>query len=85
MGGDIFQLVCLVDDDVRAVRYDFAVRAVADGGVCTQEMVIDDDDIRFRRTLPHACDEALLIARTFGPEAVFTRRGDLVPERQIFR
>ncbi len=73
-----------VHDRVGARRNDLAVRVLPDGGVRTQQVVIDDHDVGGGRALAHPGDEALVVPRAFGAEAGFRRGGDFAPERQIF-
>ena len=53
-------------------------------GVGAEQVVVDDDDVRFGGALAHAGDEAVVVARALGADAVLGRRGDVAPERQIF-
>ncbi len=46
-------------------------------------MMVDDDDIGFRGAGSHLGHEAVVEARTLGPDAVLARRGDVGPERQV--
>ena len=45
--------------------------------------MIDNDDVGFSSALPHPGDEAFLVLRAFGADAVLGRRGDILPEREI--
>jgi hypothetical protein len=85
LGGDIFELVCLVDHRVMAGGNDFAVGALPYRRVSAEEMMIDDDQIRFGCALAHARDETVVIAGTFAADAVLTGRSNVFPEREILR
>ena len=60
----------LVDDRVLAVRDHLAEGALPHRGVRAQQVVIDDDDVGLGGALPHARDEAVVVARTLGADAV---------------
>ncbi len=85
LGRDVLELVRLVDDGVAAPRDHFAEVALPDRGVSAEQMVIDDHDIGFGRALPHLDDEAVVVARTLGANAVLTGCRDLVPEGKVLR
>ena len=53
--------------------------------VRAQQVMIDDDDVRFRGALAHPRDVAVANLRTGAAEAVLGRRRDVAPERQIVR
>ena len=80
---DVLELVRLVDDGVAAARNHFAEIALPDGRVRAQQMVVDDDDVGLGGALAHLDDEAVVVARAIGADAVLGRRGDVVPEGQI--
>jgi hypothetical protein len=82
---DILELMCLIDDRIRAAWDHFAKCAPPHGGIRAEEMVVDDDHVGFGGALPHPHDEAVVVARALGPDAVVGRRRNLVPERQVFR
>ena len=73
----------LVEHKLPAVGNDLAIRALADGGVSAEKMVIDDHDIGFRGALPHSGDEALLELRAFAAQAGLRRRRNLIPDATI--
>jgi len=47
--------------------------------------MVDDDDVRFGGALPHPRYEAVVIPQAVGAEAGVRRRGNLVPEPDVFR
>jgi len=81
---DLFQLMRFVDDRVRAGRNDLAVRALPDGGIGAQQMVIDDDDIGRCRALAHARHEAIVVAGTLGAQTRLDGGGHVVPHGHVF-
>ena len=64
---------------------DLAVGALPHRRVGAQQVMIDDDDVGVGGALPHARDEAVVVARTLGADAVFGAGGDVVPERRVLR
>ena len=84
LGRDILQLMGLVHNRMGARRNDLAIRVLPDGGVRTQQVMIDDHDVGCRRALAHPGDKAVVVPRAFGAEAGFSCGGHFAPERQIF-
>ena len=83
--GDVLELVRFVHDQRGARRDDLAEVAPAARGVGAEQVVVDDDDVRFGGALAHLRDEAVGVARALGAEAGFGGGGDVVPQRQVFR
>ena len=67
-GSHLFQLVRLVEDHRRGLgqnaRVGRAGGLLLDGEVGEEEMVVDDDDVRFQRLAPHLGDEAAAVIGT---------------------
>ena len=81
--GDIFELMRFVDHGETTVGDHLPVGALSDRGICAEEVMVHDDDVRFDGALSHPGDEAVVVARTLRPDAVFGRGGDLTPEGGI--
>ena len=81
----VLELVRFVDDRVAAGGNHLAVRALPHRRVGAEQVVVDDDDVGLGGALAHARDEAVVVARALGAEAVFGGRRDVVPERQVLR
>ena len=64
VGGDLFELVGLVEDDGGGFGEDAGVGGVGglllDGEVGEEEVVVDDDDVGLERFAAHGGDEAVL-------------------------
>ena len=64
VGGDLFELVGLVEDDGGGFGEDAGVGGIGglllDGEVGEEEVVVDDDDVGFERFAAHGGDEAVL-------------------------
>ena len=83
LGRHVLELVGFVDHHGRARRNHLAVGALPHRGVRAQQVVVDDDHVRFGRPLPHLRDEALLVGGALRADAVLRRRREVVPERQV--
>ena len=74
-GGDLFELVGLVEDHGGGLGEDAGIgRAgglLPDGEVGEEEVVVDDDDVRFQGLAAHLGDEAALVVGAGGAEAGF--------------
>ena len=84
LGGDVLQLVSLVDHGVVAPRDHFTVIALPHRRVGAEQVMVDDDHIGLGGTLAHAGDEALVVARALRADTVFAAGGDVFPEGKIF-
>ena len=85
LGGDVLELVRLVQDGVGVRRDHRAVGTLPHGGIGAEQVVVDDDQVGLGGALPHPRHEALVVARALGADAGFDGGRDLIPERQIFR
>ena len=74
-----------VHDRVVACRNHLAERALPHGGVRAQEMMVDDDHVRFGGALAHLRDETFVVPFALGAEARVRGRRDVVPERHVLR
>jgi hypothetical protein len=85
VAGDVFELVGFVEDDRAGLGNHAGVgRAaghLADGEVGEEEVVVDDDDVRFLRFAAHFGDEAALVVGAGLAEAGFAAGVDARPER----
>ncbi|MEZ5362510.1 MAG: hypothetical protein R2748_09310 [Bryobacterales bacterium] len=80
LAGDLFDLVGLVEDDGGLlVRDDRAEVVLAQGEVGEEEVVIDDDDVRFGGLLVHLGDEAAVELRTLRSGTHLAAGVELVP------
>ena len=80
---DIFDLMRFVEDHGVVVGQNAAHFVPAHGEIGEEEMVVDDDDVRFRGALVHQGDEAALILLALRPGAKFGPRVDLAPGRAV--
>ena len=80
---DVLELVGLVDHQRRALRDHLAEGVVAQRRVGAEQVVVDDDHVRFGRALAHPRDEAVGVARAGAAGAGLGGGGDLRPERQV--
>ena len=87
VGGDVFELVGLVEDDGAGVGEDAGVGGSAglllDGEVGEEEVVVDDDEVGLERLAAHVGDEAALPVGAGLAEAGFGAGVELVPERGV--
>ncbi len=74
-----------VDDGILTFGNHFTVRALPNGGIGAEQVMIDDNQLRLGGTLTHFRDETVLIARALGAYAVFRCCGNLTPKRQVLR
>ena len=86
--GNLFELVCFVEDDGGGFRKNAGVGRVAcgeaDRSVGEEEMVIDDDEVGFEGAAAHLGDEAAAVVGTSGAEAGVGAGVELVPESAGF-
>ena len=82
---DVLELMCLVDHEGWRERDHLAIGTLPHGRVRAEQVVIDDDDVGFGRTLAHAGHEAVVVARAVGAQARVRLGGDVAPERQVLR
>ena len=80
---DVLELVGLVDHQRRALRDHLAEGVVAQRRIGAEQVVVDDDHVRFGGVLPHPRDEAVGVARAGAAGAGLGGGGDLRPERQV--
>jgi hypothetical protein len=89
VGGDVFELVGLVEDDAGSVGEDAGVGGVGglllDVEVGEEEVVVDDDDVRLEGFAAHGGDETALPIRAGLAETSFGAGVDFAPERGVFR
>ena len=78
--GHVLQQVGLVQDDRVVVGDHRAVAAVLDREVGAEQVVVDHDEVRLQRALPHARHPAGIEVGAGLADAVLAGRGDLAPE-----
>ena len=83
LGGDIFQLMGLVDDRGGAGRDHLAVGGLAHRRVGAEQVMVYDDQIRLGRALTHAGHKAFLVLGAVGADAVLRAGRDLTPEGEV--
>ena len=83
LGRDILQLMGFVDDRVGAGWDHLAKRRLTHRGVCAEQVVVHDYQIRLGRALAHAGHEAFLMLGAVGADAVLRCGRDLTPEREV--
>ena len=88
VGGDLFELVGLVEDDGGGFGEDAGVGGVGglllDAEVGEEEVVVDDDDVGLERFAAHGGDEAALPVGAGLAEAGFGAGVEFLPERGGF-
>ncbi len=83
--GGFRQLMRLVEYHSVAGGQQFRNAFVAQHHIGEKQVVIDHHDIGFHRLGTGMEHETFLVVRAFLAQAVFTRRGDLQPDRRVFR
>ena len=79
------QLMRLVEDQRIARGQELGEALVPQHHVGEEQMMVDDDDVRFERRLARLQHEAVGVERAFGAEAVVARRRDERPDRRVLR
>jgi hypothetical protein len=77
------KLVRLVENDRVARGQQLGETFVAQHHVGEEQVVVDDDDVRFERRLARLQHEAVGVKRAMGTEAVVARRRDERPDRRV--
>ena len=75
----------LVENEGISAGQDFAETFLAYRKVGKQQVMIDDDQVSFLRGLSCLHDMAISELGTFRTQAILGRRGDLRPQRRVFR
>ncbi len=75
----------LVENHSRVIRQHASIGAVAQREIGKEEMMIDDDDVRLRRAVAHARNEARIKVGTLLAQTGLRARVDVSPEGKVLR
>ena len=85
LGGHLFQVVRLVENDGVVTWDHFAVGGFFKGEVGEEEVMVDDDDIGRRRLLAHTRDETAVVPLTTLAQAGLAGSAEFTPDKRIVR